>query len=277
MARKKIREYHGKRMLMRHFAQFSKLDKKDHADIKCELLDENTNYRTLAKNTPWLNEVKLVAKPDMMFGQRGKHDLVLLNATFPEVEKFVTDRMNKVIEVNGVSAPLTHFLVEPFVPHKEEYYISISVERDYTKILFSPFGGIHVEENWDKMVEVKVPTGDSIDEVHKKDFFRKLLRFSASISLLFLFFSSNDSLFFVLRDIFQTDLSAFEDNLSEAAKPHANTITEFVRSLFRIFEYLDFTLLEINPFVLSDSNQPVPLDLVAEVDDTALFKNEVHN
>jgi succinyl-CoA synthetase beta subunit len=49
--------------------------------------------------TPGPTQVKLVVKPDMLFGQRGKNDLVGLNLTFSEAEAFIRARMNK--EVGG--------------------------------------------------------------------------------------------------------------------------------------------------------------------------------
>jgi succinyl-CoA synthetase beta subunit len=36
---------------------------------------------------------------------------------------------------------------------------------------------------------------------------------------------------------------------------------------------LDFSLLEMNPFCFNQDGIPVPLDVHAELDDTALFKN----
>lgn len=36
-------------------------------------------------------------KPDMLFGQRGKHDLVGLNLTYDEAEAFVNARMGKQV------------------------------------------------------------------------------------------------------------------------------------------------------------------------------------
>jgi succinyl-CoA synthetase beta subunit len=146
--------------------------------------------------------------------------------------------MEKEVTVNKVTAPLTHFLVEPFVKHTTEYYVSIVAERETTRIVFSPFGGIHVEENWEKTKEVEVDVGENIDKV---------------------------------------DLAAFRGVLEAEGEPadRIHVILEFIRTLFRLFEYLDFAMLEINPFVLNDAGQPVPLDLVAEVDDTAFFKNQV--
>lgn len=44
-----------------------------------------------------MEQVKLVVKPDMLFGQRGKNDLVGLNLTYAEAEAFIRARMNKEV------------------------------------------------------------------------------------------------------------------------------------------------------------------------------------
>ncbi len=36
----------------------------------------DTSASDLLNANPWLADTKLVVKPDMLFGQRGKHDLV---------------------------------------------------------------------------------------------------------------------------------------------------------------------------------------------------------
>ena len=41
----------------------------------------------------------------------------------------------------------------------------------------------------------------------------------------------------------------------------------------QVFEDLDFTLMEMNPFTLDASGQPFPLDMRGELDDTAAFKS----
>ena len=43
-----------------------------------------------------MSETKLVVKPDMLFGKRGKHDLVGLKLSVSEVEDFIKARMGKV-------------------------------------------------------------------------------------------------------------------------------------------------------------------------------------
>jgi succinyl-CoA synthetase beta subunit len=49
----------------------------------------------------------------------------------------------------------------------------------------------------------------------------------------------------------------------------------YLSGMFAIFEDLDFVSIETNPFVFvkeNDSWEPLPLDLCAELDDTARFK-----
>lgn len=53
--------------------------------------------------------------------------------------------------MGGCKAPITTFIVEPFVPHDQEYYLSIVSERLGCRISFSECGGIEIEENWDKV------------------------------------------------------------------------------------------------------------------------------
>jgi succinyl-CoA synthetase beta subunit len=53
--------------------------------------------RQIQKTQTPKTQVKLVVKPDMLFGQRGKNDLVGLNLTFAEAEAFVRARMNKEV------------------------------------------------------------------------------------------------------------------------------------------------------------------------------------
>jgi ATP citrate (pro-S)-lyase len=81
----------------------------------------------LLEANPWLKSTRLVVKPDMLFGKRGKHDLVGLNLDFNEVTDFVKARMNKVIDMNGCIGPINTFIVEPFVPHDQEFYLCLQV------------------------------------------------------------------------------------------------------------------------------------------------------
>jgi len=72
------------------------------------------------------------------------------------------------------------------------------------------------------------------------------------------------------QSIDSTDLSVFENEIEAS---HREVAIEFVRSMYRVFEDLDFVMIEINPFTVDHNGKCIPLDLVAEVDDTAFFKN----
>ena len=49
---------------------------------------------------PWLSSEKLVVKPDMLFGKRGKSGLVALNLDLAQVAVFVKERLGKeVVEI----------------------------------------------------------------------------------------------------------------------------------------------------------------------------------
>jgi succinyl-CoA synthetase beta subunit len=85
MAKKKIREYHAKALIKRFLPELLCLPQ-----LTGVLVTAETNWKQLRRDNPWLENTKLVAKPDMMFGQRGKHGLVLLDATIDQAIEFVT-------------------------------------------------------------------------------------------------------------------------------------------------------------------------------------------
>ena len=170
MARKKIREYSSKQLLKAHLARLSGTD----LPIQAVQVTSDTNFRELAEQNVWLRSTKLVVKPDMLFGKRGKHDLLGLNLSITEVcftpaapahtldqlcvmmshlqvEDFVRKRMDKKIEVDGCAGTVNTFIVEPFVPHDQEFYLSITSQRMSNQIAFSEQGGVEIEENWCEM------------------------------------------------------------------------------------------------------------------------------
>lgn len=58
----------------------------------------------------------------------------------------------------GCKAPITTFIVEPFLPHDHEFYLNIVSERLGSSISFSECGGIDIEDNWDKVKSIFLPT-----------------------------------------------------------------------------------------------------------------------
>jgi ATP citrate (pro-S)-lyase len=158
MARKKVREYNGKLLLKSAMKQLAGVE----LPINVAQVKENTNFMELLDQHPWLNQTKLVVKPDMLFGQRGKNDLVGLNLSFAEAEEFIHKRMGKMVTIKGCTGPVNTFVVEPFVPHKEEYYLCIQSNRLDIDVSFSTAGGVEIEENWDKVKHVTMSTDTTI-------------------------------------------------------------------------------------------------------------------
>ncbi|MFX1380527.1 MAG: ATP citrate lyase citrate-binding domain-containing protein, partial [Promethearchaeota archaeon] len=118
----------------------------------------------LIEENLWIKSEKVVVKPDQLFGKRGKAKLILLDAVFNEVKKFCKENLNKEFTIGNVKGQLTRLLVEPFIPHEKEYYVSITSERDSDIIHFSFEGGIFIEENWDKVTHIQIPIGADIKD-----------------------------------------------------------------------------------------------------------------
>ena len=169
MAQRGIREYHGKKMMAKHWSEYFKgLDK---YDGKIVLIDQIITMDDLAKQNPWMKTEKLVVKPDQLIGKRGKHNLILLNVTFDEAKRWINERMNKKLVIGEVTDKFSHFLVEPFVPHdkNKEYYVAITSNREGDAIYFSTHGGVDIEEVWDTVVTIQVPILSNIDDIEIKE------------------------------------------------------------------------------------------------------------
>jgi ATP-citrate lyase beta-subunit len=165
MAQRGIREFASKSMLASHLPRYL-------TDVKYQgkvaLVTQGTDWNALVKENPWLANEKLVAKPDQLFGKRGKHGLLLIDADLSKVRSWVGERMGMEMEISGVKGRLTHFLIEPFTPHKqdEEYYFSMQTRREGDLILFNMKGGIDIESHWDEMTKIAVPILETIDKVN---------------------------------------------------------------------------------------------------------------
>lgn len=56
-------------------------------------MTESTDFNELVTKEPWLSSMKLVVKPDMLFGKRGKSGLVALNLDLAQAAQFVKERL----------------------------------------------------------------------------------------------------------------------------------------------------------------------------------------
>ncbi len=231
MAEKGIREFDAKRMIAKALPVFS--GGKFSFDAEPVLVSPDTDLDNLPNSYPWLATTPLVAKPDQLFGKRGKNNLLFVNKSWNEVKAWIQERMNKevtIVQTTGTTTGiLTHFLVEPFIPHQEEYYLAITTHREHDTIHFSTKGGVDIESVWDTVVTLDIPILSSIEEF---------------------------------------DVAGFlPDELGE----RKGKVAEFITALYKIVVDYHFTYLEFNPFTFLGNNV-IPLDAVAKVDDYASFQ-----
>jgi len=126
-----------------------------------------------------------------LFGQRGKQGLVLVNSTLDQVKSFIKENLNKEIIIGNTKDKLTHFLIEPFITHEKEYYLSFLSERNSDVIYFGEEGGINVEENWAKVKKIIVPTNttpdfEEIDDGNIKIFVKSLYQVFKNLDFTYL-------------------------------------------------------------------------------------------
>jgi ATP-citrate lyase beta-subunit len=248
MAQKAIREYDAKSILAKHWDKYFPNFTYAYETV---MVQNGSELKELAKEKAWLNEKTLVAKPDMLFGKRGKNGLVLFKDQKPGdvrlekaaswIDEKAKDKQEVYFAFDGDTPAgepsvdfLTHFVVEPFTPHEqaEEYYISATVVGDEDVLYMSAEGGMEVEEGWEeKVTEVSFKITDTEEQIAE--------RIKANVP----------------ADVADKDKAAF---------------AEFAIGFFKAYRELNFAYLEINPFVMQ-GNKIELLDMVAKLDDTAGF------
>lgn len=83
-------------------------------------MTESTDFTELTNKEPWLSSTRLVVKPDMLFGKRGKSGLVALNLDLAQVAEFVKARL-------GVEVYTAHKLSFDKFGSMGNYFCSIFV------------------------------------------------------------------------------------------------------------------------------------------------------
>ncbi len=199
----------------------------------------NDGFAALAQSAPWVHDTPLVVKPDQLIKRRGKAGLIAMNKSWEEVKAWITERFGKEKIVEGVSGVLDTFIVEPFVPHKqeEEYYLCIISSRYEDEILFHHEGGVNVGDVDTKALRHHVPVGK------------------------------------------ETSIEAIENDLLQSVPVEKRTaLATFILSTFNVYSHLNFVYMEINPLVVQTSLSVgdggmviTPLDMAAKLDETASF------
>jgi ATP-citrate lyase beta-subunit len=238
MAQRAIREYAGKELFSK---QWEKYFSGFHYGFKSVLVTSGAELKEVANQHgfEWLKQEPLVAKPDMLFGKRGKNDLVLFRNEKPgdvdldTAAKWIDEKMShETMLLTGQKGQLTHFVVEPFTPHSQdqEYYISATTVGEDDVLYMSAEGGMEVEEGWDEKVnEVAIPiTMCDADMEH------------------------------LVKANIPKDIPA----------ENKDRFASFAIQFFKFYRDMNFAYLEINPIVMIGNDMHI-LDLVARLDDTA--------
>lgn len=209
MAQRGIREYNAKKMLAEYLPQ--RLDNFNY-DGKIVLITPETDLEVMVQERPWITEMRLVVKPDQLFGKRGAHGLVLLDANWDQVKEYLREMMKKEVLVGTVVGHLTHFLVEPFIPHEQSDELYVAIKSDYEGdiIYFSTNGGVDIEANWDKVSQIKINILDGLNDLN------------------------------------------ITSELPEELGANLDIVAEFVHALYDFYVDFGFSYLEINPFVVQD-------------------------
>ncbi len=160
MAQKNIYEYDAKKLLA---SQLPKYYPEFEYHNKLAIVLSETDLNQLILEDPWIESEKVVVKPDQLFGKRGKANLLLLDANYGEMKQFCLENLGRVFEIGNVRGELKRLIVEPFIPHEKEYYVSFTSDRENDIVHFSFEGGIFIEENWDKVYHIPVPFGTDIN------------------------------------------------------------------------------------------------------------------
>ncbi len=229
MAQKAIREADGKIMMARLLKEYT--DGKYTVRNRFISVGPDTDLKKLPGKYKWLTKEKLVVKPDQLIKRRGKSKLLLLNADWKEVEKWIKVRMSKKVTVGKTTGILDHFIVEPFIPHEagDEYYFAITSNIDGDEILFYHQGGVDVGDIDAKAMRMQVPVGELPGAA---DIEKKLL--------------------------------------GKVGKDRKKMLAGFFEGMYKFYADLNYAYLEINPVVVVGKDVYV-LDLAAKLDDTAAY------
>ena len=200
------------------------------------------NVDDAVKIAEGIDSKKWVVKAQIHAGGRGKGGGVKIANSIKEVEEYSNNilGMNLITPQTGVEGKkVLKVYVEEGCQIKKEYYLGIVLDRAKGKFVMmaSTEGGMEIEKVAEEMPE-------------------KIIK--------------------VILDPLM-GLSSFQARqLSFALEIPKEAMKDFVRQvtlLSKIAVEKDFTLVEINPLILTEENKVIALDAKVNIDDNALFRN----
>ena len=176
-------------------------------------------------------------KAQVLSGGRGKRGLIKIANSQEEVVNFSLDIL-KMTDTKS-NKPVTHLLIEEAAEIKQEIFISMIFDSHTleTLVLFSMEGGVDIEElaetNPDAIETIRVPFG---------------------------------------KDVYGY---TFMNILAKRGMKGTNKIVtaNIIATMVKMMRLEDLSLCEINPLVITKSNEVIALDARVIVDDNAIFKH----
>ena len=200
------------------------------------------NVDDAVKIAEGIDSKKWVVKAQIHAGGRGKGGGVKIANSIKEVEEYSNNilGMNLITPQTGVEGKkVLKVYVEEGCQIKKEYYLGIVLDRAKGKFVMmaSTEGGMEIEKVAEEMPEkiIKVILDPLMG---LNDFQARQLSFALEIP-------------------------------KEAIKDFSRQVT----LLSKIAVEKDFTLVEINPLILTEDNKVIALDAKVNIDDNALFRN----
>jgi succinyl-CoA synthetase beta subunit len=186
-----------------------------------------------------LGEFPLVVKAQVHCGGRGKAGGVKLVKNMEELEAAVEGMLGKVLKTFQCpdGKPVNRVWIEKATPIEKEYYLSITLDRSVSKpvLMASAEGGMEIEE-------VAKEKPEAIHMLH-----------------------------------IDPDLGLMPSQARKLAFKLGLPVNDFVKialGLYKAYEELDASLVEVNPLVLTKDGKLVLLDAKVEIDDNALFRHK---
>jgi succinyl-CoA synthetase beta subunit len=189
-----------------------------------------------------LNSKEFVLKAQIHAGGRGKAGGVKLIKSIDELENEAKKMMGKVLvthQTGPEGKQVKRLYIEEASDIKKEFYLSCLVDRESSKIAFisSTEGGMDIEK-----VAVEMPEKIITNKIDLKD---------AGPSQ---------------EDIEKiTSIFKFDNTQS-------TTVSNLIKSLYKIILEKDANLIEINPLIITKDNNVVCLDAKMNFDDNAIFR-----
>ena len=196
----------------------------------------------IVKKIPELDSKEFVLKAQIHAGGRGKAGGVKLIKSINELEKEAKKMMGKVLithQTGPEGKEVKRLYIEEASDISKEFYLSCLIDRETSKIAFisSTEGGMDIEkvasENPKKIITNKI---DFRDEGPNKKEIEKII------------------------SIFQ---------LNEKQKVIASKL---IKSLYEITIKKDASLIEINPLIITKTEELICLDAKMNFDDNAIFR-----